>query len=292
MGEVKKPVFSIVMPTYNHGHLIGKAISSVLMQSWQDWELLVVDNQSADNTKAIVLGFEDQRIKYFSIQNHGIIAASRKLGIDNANGDWIAFLDSDDWWTTDKLDVCREHISNYVDVMYHELTIVQGNSESKIIRGRQTQYPVLKDLLVRGNPLATSSVVARRNLLTKVAGKILSPEYKAAADFACWLRLAELTNNFLCIPKLLGFYLIHEQSVSRRDMSDPSARACEPFLHVLNSKELKLHRAWIGYTKGRFLYLNGLFRDAIDPLRFALRADSLTTRLKAAWMLLNIYLLK
>ena len=100
------PIVSIVIPTYNHAKFIGKALESVIDQTYKNWEAIVIDNNSTDDTDKVINQYNDPRIKYLKINNDGVIAKSRNQGIREAKGEWIAFLDSDDWWTKDKLEVC------------------------------------------------------------------------------------------------------------------------------------------------------------------------------------------
>ena len=116
---MNSPLVSIVIPTYNHAKFIGKALKSVLDQTYENWEAIVIDNQSIDQTSKILSNYTDPRIKCFKINNDGIIAKSRNLGIKKATGEWIAFLDSDDWWTKDKLEACIGMIGTNVDFIYH-----------------------------------------------------------------------------------------------------------------------------------------------------------------------------
>ena len=97
------PEFSVILPTYNRANTIKRAIDSVLGQTISNWELIIVDNFSSDNTSDIVMGYSDARIKLIHFRNNGVIAASRNKGIEHALGEFIAFLDSDDWWHKDKL---------------------------------------------------------------------------------------------------------------------------------------------------------------------------------------------
>ena len=103
--NMRRDTVSIVTPTFNCAPLLRRAIDSVLQQTHQDWELLVVDNHSTDGTEELVRGYRDTRIRYFKIQNNGVIAASRNLAISQAKGEWLAFLDADDWWMPQKLEV-------------------------------------------------------------------------------------------------------------------------------------------------------------------------------------------
>ena len=119
MNTKSTPLVSIVIPTYNHAKFISKALKSVIYQTYKNWEAIIIDNESVDETYKLVNDFNDSRIKYFKISNDGVIAKSRNLGIKEAKGDWIAFLDSDDWWTKDKLEVCISKIGKNTDLIYH-----------------------------------------------------------------------------------------------------------------------------------------------------------------------------
>lgn len=294
LAAVSPAFISVVMPSYNHGHLIARAIDSVLAQGHPHWELIIVDNHSTDNTKQLVEGYNDPRIQFLQIHNQGIIAASRNMGVGQARGEWVAFLDSDDWWTPDKLETCVPQLQSSVDVLYHDLTLV-GSGRSLLRRRKihcwQTTRPVLPDLLVRGNALATSAVMVRRALLLQVADRIESREFSAAADYACWLNLAQLTDSFLYLPQVLGFYLVHGQGVSRRDMSEPMARACAPFVHVLGPDQLRIHQSWLRYARGRHLFASGHRAAAVPELLFAASASrSIEIRLKSLAMLVLSHL--
>ena len=101
-----RPLVSIIIPTYPQATYIGKALQSIIDQTFKNWEAIIIDNHSTDDTQKILNQFVDPRIKCLKIKNNGIIAKSRNLGIKFAKGEWIAFLDSDDWWTKDKLEIC------------------------------------------------------------------------------------------------------------------------------------------------------------------------------------------
>ena len=98
------PIFSIILPTYDRAKLLARAVQSVVEQSFKDWELIVIDDGSSDNTKDVIAKFEDNRIKYFYQKNKGR-SISRNNGIIHSDGDWICFLDSDDCYISTHLEV-------------------------------------------------------------------------------------------------------------------------------------------------------------------------------------------
>ena len=96
------PKFSIILPTYNC-KFFERAFNSVLNQSYQNWELLIIDNNSDNKVLDILKKNKNKKVKYFKTNNFGIIGKSRNLGIKKSNYDWVAFLDSDDCWYKEKL---------------------------------------------------------------------------------------------------------------------------------------------------------------------------------------------
>jgi GalNAc5-diNAcBac-PP-undecaprenol beta-1,3-glucosyltransferase len=101
-------LISIIIPTYNRAHIIRQAISSVLSQDYLNWELIVVDDGSSDNTKEIINGFKDQRIKYFKHDTNRGAVAAKNTGLDHLTGNWFTILDSDDEMVPDALSTMLE----------------------------------------------------------------------------------------------------------------------------------------------------------------------------------------
>ena len=99
-----KPLVSVVIPTFNRSKVLSRAIKSVLNQTYSNLECIVIDNNSTDTTQYILENITDKRLKVFKIDNCGIVAKSRNLGISVSKGEYIAFLDSDDWWRLKKLE--------------------------------------------------------------------------------------------------------------------------------------------------------------------------------------------
>ena len=133
-----KPVFSVIIPTYNRKFFLKRAIDSILMQTFKEFEIIIVDDGSTDNTKQLVDTYNDNRIVYFHIEKSGVNFARNK-GIQNANGNYIAFCDSDDCWLPRKLE---EHLKKYqeddeIKVVYDLTGIVKvENGEEKIVLAR------------------------------------------------------------------------------------------------------------------------------------------------------------
>ena len=162
------PLVSIIIPTYNRAEDLKRALQSVFDQTFTDWEVLVVDNHSIDETDSLIKSFSDPKIKLFKIHNAGVIAASRNLGLKHALGEYIAFLDSDDWWLPKKLEESIKYMSHGADVVYHDLFYVKKPGQRFNWRRtwrRKLKSPVFYDLIENGNTLINSSVVVRKKLL-------------------------------------------------------------------------------------------------------------------------------
>ena len=283
------PLVSIVIPTYNHGNYIGKAIKSLINQTYQNWEAVIIDNHSTDQTYQEIKNYSDSRIKYFEINNNGVIAKSRNYGISISKGDWIAFLDSDDWWTEDKLEVCVNNINDKVDFIYHDLETIQNKpkffSKKRILKGRKLHRPILDDLLVTtikdGNAIGNSSVMVRKNILSKIGGISENFNLVGSEDYNTWLRIAQITDQFKYLNKILGFILIHETNVSKKDMSIPQRQAIQEFMHKLNSSQKLNLEVKFRYMSGSYNYLKNNYVKAKEEFIFVIKNGEFNLKLRS-----------
>lgn len=291
MSYIAKPLISIVIPTFNHANYLKKALESVLNQSFKNWEAIVVNNYSSDNTDDIITSFNDSRIKHLKVKNYGVIAKSRNFGILASKGEWIAFLDSDDWWNPEKLKICKDNFDHEVDLIYHDLEIVKKEKtffKKKKFNTRKLKKPILIDLLVRGNTISNSSVIVRKKILNKIGLINEDRDLTAVEDYHTWLKISNFSNKFLYIPKKLGFYLVNNDSISRQDLSIPVRKATYEFSSILNrGQKLKLE-SYIKYLSGRFNFLNSNYRKAKKDLLFSLCYGEFLFKLKSLYMILII----
>lgn len=272
------------MPTYNHAHYLNRALQSVFDQTYDNWEIIIIDNHSTDETSKVVAKFFGPRTTYLKINNGGIIAKSRNMGIKAAKGEWVAFLDSDDWWAPEKLQVFYNHVSEKVDLIYHDMEIVSNKFRffgRKKIKTGQVKKPVFVNLLLSGNVIGNSSVVVRKNLLDLIGGIDESKDIVAAEDYNTWLRIAQITDQFVYLPQKLGYYFIHNQSISQKDMSSPGRQAVAQFTPLLNAAQ-RLHlEVNFRYTAGHFNYLMGRNDEAKLDLLFCIRHGHASIKMKA-----------
>ena len=208
----KSILFSVIIPTYNREEKLKKAIESVVSQNYKNWEILVVDNFSKDNTKRLVQSYNNHKIKFFTISNKGIIAKSRNLGILKSKGKFVAFLDSDDLWMPEKLNECYKLLKKNPEIkfMYHNMYIKNsfgGLYSKKVKYFRNLIKPIKNDLILNGPAFPTSSVVVNKNIFKKINYFNTSKKFFAWEDFDAWIRLAHKTNQFQSINKTLGYLL-------------------------------------------------------------------------------------
>ena len=290
------PTVSIVIPTYNNDKFISKALESVINQTYRNWEAIVIDNNSTDDTDKVINQYNDTRIKYLKINNNGVIAKSRNLGIKEAKGEWIAFLDSDDWWTKDKLEVCLSKIDENIDFIYHAHEYVNKSKsffKKKIIKGRELKKPILNDLLIgsitKGTQISNSSVIVRKNILLKIKGLNENKNLVGADDYDTWLRIAQITEQFLYVNKKLGYYLFHDSNTQKkRDMSIPLRLAVKDFLHLFNKKQKLNLEIKLRYISGRYNYLNNNHKKAKNDFMFVIRYGEINLKLRSLLMIILI----
>ena len=195
--------FSVIIPTYNRADFIGKAVDSVLAQTCGEFELIIIDDGSADDTKEIIDSYADKRLKYFFHDNKGV-SFSRNKGLSLAKGNFIAFLDSDDWWKEDKLEKTLQYIRKYPDIhMFHteEVWYRRGELLEQLSKHRNPTGRVYKNVL----PLCCISIstAAIKKTVFEDIG-IFDESFEACEDYDFWLRAASKYEVML-IPEDLTF---------------------------------------------------------------------------------------
>lgn len=291
------PLISVVLPTYNRAGLLKRALSSIISQTYPHWEVLVVDNNSTDNTDQVVHDFNDERIRLLKVDNYGVIALSRNVGIREAAGEYIAFLDSDDWWKPNKLEKSLAYLENGKDVVYHDLLVVAKRNQRVLWRKARTRtlkIPIFKDLITNGNALNNSSVVLRKKILEDIGGLSEDRNLVSIEDYDAWLRAARITEKFQRIPQTLGYYWTAGGNVSnpRRTIETLNVieeRYSSEFLGPAAGHGI----SWLAYARGRMHYQLGLYEDAQKYLKIVSRREPSTLiSIKTYWMLFIIKIYK
>jgi len=201
---------SIIIPTYNCSSLLERAIKSVLAQTYENWELIIVDDGSTDGTKDLVANFRkiEPRIKYIWQNNSGAPARPRNTGIKSASGEYIAFLDHDDEWLPNKLEKQVALLENSPEIAFVSCNvIVVSPKRSELISSPKYKGEnFLKKMLEKNLILTASSVVVRREIFDKVG--LFDETLKFADDWDMWVRIA-LKYKFDYIDEPLVKYFWH-----------------------------------------------------------------------------------
>lgn len=281
-------IISVIIPAYNHAHFIDRALQSLLDQTYTNWEAIIIDNHSQDNTDEVVGRFTDPRITLLKIHNNGVIAASRNMGIRAAKGEWVAFLDSDDWWAPRKLELSFAALNAGVDLVYHDLYTVRSLDQTifnERIVSTEPRHPMFNAFLCTGMSIPNSSVVVRRELLIQIGGESEKRDLISVEDYDTWTRLSRLTEKFVRIPECLGYYWIGGGNISSASpVQCIRIRALyDQYLDELDASERRQANGFLAYRIGRIAQMYGdrekaqshLLIALLSPIEFVYRAKAI-----------------
>lgn len=208
---------SIIMPTYNCGQFISDTIKSVQEQTYQNWELIIVDDCSCDNTQKIIkerFG-NDSRIQYHCLSVNSGAAVARTMAMKLAKGSYMAFLDSDDLWIPQKLEtqlkfMKRNHY-NFTCTAYQKIN-ESGDFIKKIVRclPRTDYHRLLLDC-----PVGNSTVMYNVSSM----GKFQVPDIRKRNDDALWLQMLKKEKYIYGYPRVMTYYRVRKHSLSRNKLS-------------------------------------------------------------------------
>ena len=240
------PKVSIVLPAYNADKTIGRAIDSILQQRYGEWELLIIDDGSTDDTNRIVKGYTgDPRVHLFAQDANVGVSASRNIGLDAAIGGYVAFLDADDYWLPEKLEVQVNFMQRYDLIVsatsyFREVEITKKRFIEKTMKSAG-----INEMLER-NRMAHSTAMVKREVISNIRFEKTGHE-----DYVFWVRvLLHSQSRVRFIQRPLTVYTVRKGSVSankirsavwhwknlRQDFSLPFTSAAKFFLsYALNS---------------------------------------------------------
>ena len=265
-------LFSIIIPTYNREKFIVKTIQSVLSQTYTNFELIIVDDGSTDNTEKFVRNVKDKRIKFFKKENEER-GAARNYGTNKAKGDYITFLDSDDLLYSKYLEEANLFIASNNSInIFHQLFEVTNILGKVIHSANYSNNNVFKSLIKKGNFMACQGMFLQKDF---AKANLFNEDKKLAGseDYELWLRISTST-NIIINPVITSALLQHlERSVVNININNLIKRK-ELMLHYLfsnkliNSKLLKYKRI---LKTGAYSYIS---------LHIALSKQSKKTALK------------
>lgn len=217
MKYMPLPTVSVIIPTYNRADFLARAVKSVLNQSFKNFELIIVDDGSTDNTGETAKRFqkEDSRVKYVWQKNSGTPASSQNTGIRNARGEYVAFLDDDDEWLRNKLE---KQIALFQNSKKQNLGIVGcgsfiiKNDKAAIYKFSKIEN-ILKSLLEKSVFMSNSATVIKNDVFAKVG--LFDEKFKLFSNRDMWLKIC-LEYGFDFVDEPLYRYYVHTGNISRK----------------------------------------------------------------------------
>ena len=213
-----EPLVSVIIPTYNRADYLKLALKSVMEQTYKKIEVIVTDDGSTDNTAEVVTSFNDTRIKYFYQKNTGLPAAARNLGLREASGEYIAFLDDDDMWLPEKLELqvgyLREH-SKY-HLVYSNAWIIDENGvwDGLLLKSESFKEGGIFEELVKTNFIPQLTVLMKRKVFENIGFLNEDSSLIATEDYEYWLRVA-LHYKIGFVKEPLAMYRVHSGGASQ-----------------------------------------------------------------------------
>lgn len=248
------PKISVIVPVYNEKEeYFTQAIESVLSQSYHNFELLIIDDGSDPYIKAIVLSYNDKRIKYFRLENNSGAADARNYGIDHAEGEFIAFLDSDDISLKDRFQrqITFFESSPDIDCLGTGVKVIGEKAKGVNFKVFNSHEEIEKYLLFMGCVFCQSSVMLRKSILDDNNIRYKT-EYAVAEDYALWCDLIGYA-KFAILPEILTVYRFHINNTSHRQADLQRIRGVLVQLNSLKkhfSIQFKNKNAWIHFISG------------------------------------------
>ncbi len=213
------PKVSVIMPVYNRAQLIAESIESILMQTWQDWELIVVDDGSTDATLEIVQRFADPRIVVIHQENQGA-AVARNTGLDQAQGEYVVFLDADDLYFPHALSDLVDYLDTHAeaDAVYSDGYMCDADLKPllRLSEHRPGAFTgnILEHVVLSGSAIsAIMSTMIRRATIERF-GIRFDRNMPIGQDWDFWIQLARFA-EFGYLDRLTCMYRIHETNTTR-----------------------------------------------------------------------------
>jgi glycosyltransferase involved in cell wall biosynthesis len=277
-----QPLISVVIATYNMGQYIDQAVDSILKQTWERLEVVIVDDGSTDNTPTVMERYKgDARVIYIQNQNQGQPKA-KNCGIKNTKGEFIAFCDADDFWEPNKLEVQMPLFDNpKVGIVYSEVSNIDENNNryTKSANEKRHTGKVTNQLLVENFvPFGTS--VIRRECIEK--NGIFDEDFRMGIDWDLWLRYS-LDWEFAYTPERTYIYRVWsgQMSTNYRGRYDYATRILNKFVaqHGSQLDQRYVRKAWadmyvreaVVYARNEKLFLMPLQKILhgliLDPLK-------------------------
>jgi len=285
-------LFSVIIPTYNRAVRLRKALDSLVSQTFRNFEVIICDDGSVDGTKEMVEKFNSRlNLKYIWNENWGGPARPRNLGIEKSTGEWLCFLDSDDWWYPSKLEECAKYLDGY-DFLYHTVDIFNAKKNCLAGKkvGRRLGVDAFRDLILNGNGIANSSVLIRKTICFEVGDISENKSLVAVEDYDYWLRVTKHTSKIKLINQALGaYYWDGDSNISQISMDriNKEITIFEKYLPYLNSFQQRQAIHVFSHKIGRYYGVLGDFSKARKNLFSSIKSNNIALKLKSIFFFLK-----
>lgn len=217
---MRKPLISVIMSIYNDGEYVSESIKSILSQSHQDFEFIIVNDGSTDNSEDIINSFRDKRIRYLKNPENIGLARSLNLALANSEGKYVARMDADDISVPERLANQLDFMEQYPEVGIVGSWVQQFGQAENTVRYSTSDFDI-RIRMLSDSPFAHPSVMIRREVLGKHQLQY-DPNFRTAQDYDLWSRMARYTNMAI-LPKVLLHSRVHENQVTSRKKADQAA---------------------------------------------------------------------
>jgi len=270
------PDVTVVIPTYNRAEDLRRCLDSLVAQTYANFEVVVCDDGSTDHSAGVVADYASLLdLRYETAENFGGPARPRNRGIRVARAPLVAFLDSDDWWDPQKLQLSVAAINGGADLVYHDLFVARSPNQDvfkdRIVSSRP-HSPMFSALLCTSISIPNSSVVVRKELLEQIGGISEERDLISVEDYDTWIRLSQLTEKFVRIPGVLGYYWVGSGNISAASPLQIERIKVLYARHVdaLAQEVQPCAEGFLAYRIGRIAQMCGDFPTAQDFLRKAI----------------------
>jgi len=264
-----EPLVSILMNCYNGEEFLQEAIESVLAQTYQNWELIFWDNQSTDHSSEFFKSYDDKRLKYFYAPKHTLLYEARNYASEKSSGNFIAFLDVDDYWETNKLDeqmkvfTKDENVAMVYSNYYFKNEIKHTN---KILHKNKLPEGLILDKLLRKHIVGLLTMIINRNFLSK-GEALFDSRLHNIGDFDIAARISS-KNKVGCVQQPLATCRLHGNNETKTTIDrqiNEMERWCKEMKRcpeISNNEGFDVYLNNIKYIKGMQFTMKGDLRNA------------------------------
>ncbi len=282
MKANKNPLVSIIINCFNGEEFLRKSLESIINQTYTNWEIIFWDNRSTDNSPEIFNSYKDKRFKYFKAEEFTTLYVARNKALLKCEGEFIAFLDVDDWWELEKIKKQIKILEDEsVGLVYANSIIHNEQSKKKtIFQKKKLPSGNVTERILTNYPIGISTVVIRKKILTN-NNLTFNSNYSVIGDFDLFTNLSLLT-NFIGIDETLSNYRLHESNDSflNRDtwinelgvwLDKNKNKFGDRFKRAFKAVELNLN-----YLKIKFKILEGNYKESFfDIIKFPFKIEKL-----------------